>query len=110
MAGQIKMNAADLRNSAQVINTKNGELKDTLSQINNAIMNLVDRSWKGDAANKAKEKMDQFIQKTFAQYTEAVNEYVTFINDTAQKYDTAEDTISANANQQMDNSAVGNFD
>ena len=110
MAGQIKMNAGELRSSATVIKNKNEDLRDTLNQINNAVINLVERSWKGDAATKTKDKMDEFIRKTFAQYTEAVNEYVAFINDTAQKYDTVEATISSNANQQMDSTAVGNFD
>lgn len=104
------MNASELRSSANVIKNKNQDLRDTLNQINNAVINLVDRSWKGDAATKTKDKMDEFIRKTFSQYTEAVQEYITFIEDTADKYDSVETTISANANQQMDSGAVGNFE
>lgn len=108
MAGNLRMNTAEFTNLANSIKTENGNIGDCISAIKKAINDL-GTTWTGDAYNAAKSKIDDFYNKTFTPYKDAVDGYINFINATKQTYDTTEDNLKSNADA-ISVDALGKFD
>lgn len=97
MAGNLKMTTSELTAAKNVISTQNTKLGDAITAIKNEIHRLTDNTWKGDAATAAQSKIDDFYGKTYQQYLDAVQGYITFIEQTVTRYDQEEDALKQNA-------------
>lgn len=97
MAGNLRMTTSDLTNAKNEIATQNIKLGDAISAIKAEIHRITESTWQGEAASAAKQKIDDFYGKTYQQYLNAVQGYITFIEQTVIRYDTEEDALKQNA-------------
>lgn len=97
MAGNLKMTTSDLTTAKNEIANQNIKLGDAIRAIKDEIYRITDSTWQGEAANAAKSKIDDFYNKTYQQYIDAVQGYITFIEQTVTRYDQEEDTLKQNA-------------
>ncbi len=96
MAGNLKMTTSELTTAKNAIANQNIKLGDAITAIKNEIHRLTDSTWQGEASNAAKNKIDAFYSKTYQRYMDAVQGYVTFIEQTVVRYDDAEDALKGN--------------
>ncbi len=97
MAGNLKMTTSELTSAKNVISTQNTKLGDAITAIKSEVHRLTDGTWKGEAATAAQNKIDDFYSKTYQQYIDAVQGYITFIEQTVTRYDAEEDALKSNA-------------
>lgn len=109
MAGMLKMTTSELTTAKAKIANDNVVLGDCIQNIYNEILNLTSTSWQGEAAKEAKDQIESFYKKTFQSYKDAVDGYISFIDETVKRYDQTEDALKSNAKTSMDNSALADF-
>ena len=109
MAGNLKMTTSDLTTAKTAISTEKSNILEAIQNVQKAINKLTENGWRGDAANAANDKINEFYSKTYPNYSEAVEGYISFIDDTVRQYDTTEDALAGNAKDKMDSSSVADF-
>ncbi|MCR5740004.1 MAG: WXG100 family type VII secretion target [Lachnospiraceae bacterium] len=97
MAEQQYINYGEFNNRADKIKGMNDTLKDELMKIKDAIKSL-EGDWESNSAKTIREKIEGMIP-TFNKYYDVVDNYVTFIKNTARTYENAENSNNANANK-----------
>jgi WXG100 family type VII secretion target len=97
MAEQQYINYGEFNNRAQKISNMNDNLKSDLIKIKDAITQL-EGDWESNSAKTIREKITGMIP-TFEKYYGVVDNYVTFIRNTARTYENAENTNNTNASK-----------
>jgi len=85
---EFKVNSAQLTSTATTINGKLEEFRSLTDNISNALSSL-GSAWSGEAYNAFMEKFNE-MQPSFSSYAEVISSYVTFLNQTAEQYEQAE--------------------
>ncbi len=97
MAEQQYINYGEFNARADKIKGMNDTLKDELNNIKNAI-NSLSGDWESNSARTIREKIEGMVP-TFNKYYDVVDNYVTFIKNTAKTYENAENSNNANASK-----------
>lgn len=97
MAGQISIKPEELIARANEISVINDNMTGKLNSIKSQMDNL-ESSWDSTAGKKIREAMNSLSPK-FKEYQDVVNQYVTFLKDTAGSYVTTDDTATTSVNQ-----------
>lgn len=97
MAEQQYINYGEFNNRANKISGMNDDLKNDLIKIKDAITAL-EGDWESNSAKTIREKIQGMVP-TFDKYYGVVDNYVTFIKNTARTYENAENSNNANANK-----------
>lgn len=95
MADSIKISTQVLYDTAKKVRDINGTMDDKLAECNREMNNL-ESTWKSDAATDIRQAMNA-LKPRFAEYKSVIESYATFLDRTAQNYDTTEGTIQTNA-------------
>ncbi|MCM1299221.1 MAG: pore-forming ESAT-6 family protein [Firmicutes bacterium] len=95
MADSIKISTQVLNDTAAKIRSINNTLDAKLAEISKTVNNLND-TWKSQASGEIIATMNA-LKPRFNDYKEVIDNYAKFLDNTAQSYETAESTISANA-------------
>ncbi len=85
---EIRVNSAMLRDTAQTISGELSNFQNLTSEIQQGLSSL-SNTWEGDAFTNFVEKVNS-LTPTFERYSEVINSYVTFLNKSAEEYDTTE--------------------
>lgn len=78
MAGQIRVNTAQVGEIATTIESLNLQLAEELKTSQKTIQNL-SNTWDGEAAQATIASFDEFAAKFFQNYQDILNSYVTFL-------------------------------
>lgn len=95
MADSIKISTQVLMDTAAKVKNINKTLDSKLADINKN-MNDLEATWKSDAATDIRAAMNA-LKPRFEEYKNVVESYATFLERTAQSYDTTEQTVQSNA-------------
>ena len=95
MADSIQISTQVLIDTATEVRSINTAMDDKLKEINKN-MNLLEETWKSDAATDIRAAMNN-LQPRFEQYKNVVESYAKFLDNTAQSYETTEGAIQTNA-------------
>ena len=96
MADSIKISTQVLKDTAKKVRDINTALDEKLQECNKE-MNSLENSWKSDAASQIRAKMNA-LKPRFAEMKATVESYATFLDNTAQSYESTESAILTNAN------------
>lgn len=96
MAG-IKITTQVLTSTAQDVRDLNKKLDQDLADCNTAINNL-ESTWQSDAASDIRAAMNA-LKPRFEEYKNVIESYAKFLDNTAQSYETTEQTVQTNAGQ-----------
>ena len=97
MADSIQISTQELRDAATKISDLNKKLNEDLTSINSS-MNDLESTYQSDASTEIRKRMNA-MKPTFEKYNTIIAEYVTFLNQTAQNYESTEETVEKNANE-----------
>ncbi|MDO5382318.1 MAG: pore-forming ESAT-6 family protein [Eubacteriales bacterium] len=92
----INITFAEVRNKAAQIRGLNNDLTSKLSDIQTEIKNL-EADWTSDASVEIRSKITS-LQSRFDEYNQIIEEYAKFLDDTANKYEQTEQTLTSNLN------------
>lgn len=95
MADSIQISTQVLIDTATEVRSINAAMDEKLKEINKN-MNLLEETWKSDAATDIRAAMNN-LQPRFEQYKNVVESYAKFLDKTAQSYETTEGVIQTNA-------------
>lgn len=95
MADSIKVSTQVLLDTADKVRNINHTLDDKLAEINNQ-MNMLNNSWKSDAATDIIAAMNA-LKPRFSEYKQVIDSYAKFLVATAQSYEETEGRIQSNA-------------
>lgn len=95
MADSIQISTQVLIDTATEVRSINAAMDEKLKEINKN-MNLLEETWKSDAATDIRAAMNN-LQPRFEQYKNVVESYAKFLDNTAQSYETTEGVIQTNA-------------
>lgn len=95
MADSIQISTQVLIDTATEVRSINAAMDEKLKEINKS-MNLLEETWKSDAATDIRAAMNN-LQPRFEQYKNVVESYAKFLDNTAQSYETTEGVIQTNA-------------
>ena len=100
MAGNFTVNidTRKVRDTAGSIERLNNSLSDKLSDINR-VMDRTEESWNSDAGRTIREAMKGLTTTSFKRYNEIVTDYVAFLRNTAESYDSNETALNTSAVQ-----------
>lgn len=84
-------------NCARDIDTKNGEMRQTLDDIQKKINNLKG-DWESDSAETIRQKITNMSSR-FENYQQVVNNYAKFLRNAAAQSKNLENTLNTNASQ-----------
>lgn len=100
MAGNFTVNidTKKVRETAGEIERLNTSLNDKLTEIYKT-MDRTEESWNSDTGRTIREAMQGLTTTSFKRYNEIVNEYVTFLRNTAESYDSNELALNSSAAQ-----------
>lgn len=98
MAGKMVINYGKFNDWADTISGENQKLLDHLEEIKRLINSLAGEAWESNAAVAIREKITA-MEDSFQQYHKAVDNYVIYIRNTAQTYQSTEKTNTSNAEQ-----------
>ena len=97
MADSITISTQVLMDTAQKIRDINEAMDGKLADINKS-MNVLESTWKSDAATDIRAAMNA-LKPRFEEYKDVVESYAKFLVNTAQSYESTEAAIQNNANQ-----------
>lgn len=92
---QIKILLPEVSNSASQIRNQNASMDATLNNVSR-IMNELNSVWKSNGQEMLISRFNSFANK-FITESEVIESYAKFLDETVSKYETLEDTITANA-------------
>lgn len=95
MADSIKISTEVLTETAAKVRNCNTAMDEKLADINQK-MNDLQSTWKSDAAEDIRAAMNAMKPK-FEEYKNVIESYATFLDKTAQSYETTEGMIQNNA-------------
>lgn len=98
MAGKIVVNYGKFNDWADTISKENQNLLNRLHEIKDLINSLAGESWESNAAVAIRQKITA-MESRFEDYYKAVDNYVIYIRNTAQRYQATEKTNTSNAEQ-----------
>ncbi len=96
MADSIRISTQVLTDTAKEVRRLNSDMDDKLKNINNT-MNSLESTWKSDAATDIRAAMDA-LKPRFEEYKSVVEAYATFLDRTAQSYESTESAVQTSAN------------
>jgi len=91
----IKISLNEVQSTANQIRSLNQNLSARLDEIRNE-MNALQNTWNSDASNTIRSNFNA-LQPKFENFREVVNSYSTFLDQTVNAYNAAEDAINNNA-------------
>lgn len=94
MAG-IKITTQELTSTAQEIRKFNTKMDQDLAECNLSMNNL-ESTWQSDAATDIRANMNA-LKPRFEEYKNVIESYAKFLDNTAQSYETTEQTVQTNA-------------
>ena len=95
MADSIQISTQVLLNTAEKVRNINTTMDSKLTEINRQ-MNSLESTWKSDGASAIRESMNA-MKPRFEEYKAVVESYAKFLVNTAQNYESTENTIQTNA-------------
>ena len=95
MANSIEIQSQVLTDTAQKVETINGNMDTQLQEVLNS-MNALDATWQSDASRDIIANINA-LKPRIEEYKGVVASYVTFLRNTAQNYETTEQTVQNNA-------------
>lgn len=95
--GQIIIKYEKFEEHAAKIERKNGDMRNTLDDIQKKI-NSLQGDWESDSASTIRQKITGMTSR-FESYQQVVNSYVKFIRNVATQTQNLETTINSNASQ-----------
>lgn len=90
----IKISTQTLLDTASKVRNINATLTEKLKEINTTMQNL-ETDWRSDAATDIRAAM-QSLNPRFEEYNAVVESYAKFLDNTAQSYETTENTAQTN--------------
>lgn len=97
MADSIRISTQVLTDTAKEVRNLNRDMDTKLIEISNTMKNL-ESSWKSDAATDIRTAMENLRKTRFEEYKSVVEAYATFLDRTAQSYESTESAVQSSAN------------
>ena len=98
---QIEVQPAHLREMASQIRTCRNDMESCLQEAASEMQNLSANGWRSPAGEEIRSRFDRLRNKYFANYPAAMDTYETFLRNTADEYEAADDRRKAEINAML---------
>lgn len=98
---EIKVNSETLRNASLQIKQEGANFSDLAIDFEQGL-NSLSATWEGDAFNSFKSQLDS-LSPSLDRYSEVIQEYATFLETTAEQYETTEAATQSETDNLVNN-------